>query len=254
MMTASQVNAGHEEGTDVGPLISPEAKARVERLIQSGVDQVHRGPHLFRDFHWRRKIGTIMTGRDGSCTTLRNNWVPGACCPVQCSHLTSSALRSCPDANSSYRLCFASRTPSEMPSGARTCVWLSFCACSGAVTGKHSAPCSTLGLSTRQGAELLLDGRGVSVSGYERGNFVGPTLLSGVTPAMDCWLKEIFGPVLVCLEVRVACDAPEIASHAHMIRARLGSAFRVGLYARSAWCECSDCIDCCACVKDFGNT
>ena len=56
MMTASQVNAGHEEGTDVGPLISPEAKARVERLIQSGVDQVHRGSHLFRDFHWRRGI------------------------------------------------------------------------------------------------------------------------------------------------------------------------------------------------------
>ena len=38
----SQVNAGYEDGADVGPLISPEAKARVERLIQSGVDQVQR--------------------------------------------------------------------------------------------------------------------------------------------------------------------------------------------------------------------
>lgn len=37
---ALKVNAGHEAGADIGPLISPEAKARVERLIGSGVDQV----------------------------------------------------------------------------------------------------------------------------------------------------------------------------------------------------------------------
>ena len=41
----------------------------------------------------------------------------------------------------------------------------------------------------------------MSVPGYESGNFVGPTLISGVKPTMDCWLEEIFGPVLVCLEV-----------------------------------------------------
>ena len=35
-----QVNAGHEEGADVGPLISPAAKQRVEGLIQSAVDEV----------------------------------------------------------------------------------------------------------------------------------------------------------------------------------------------------------------------
>jgi malonate-semialdehyde dehydrogenase (acetylating)/methylmalonate-semialdehyde dehydrogenase len=37
---ALRVNAGHEADADVGPLISPEAKARAERLITSGVDQV----------------------------------------------------------------------------------------------------------------------------------------------------------------------------------------------------------------------
>lgn len=37
---ALKVTAGHEEGADVGPLISPESKTRVEGLIQSGVDQV----------------------------------------------------------------------------------------------------------------------------------------------------------------------------------------------------------------------
>lgn len=53
-----------------------------------------------------------------------------------------------------------------------------------------------------QGAQLLLDGRGVVVPKYPRGNFLGPTLLGGVTPDMDCYSVEIFGPVLVCLEVR----------------------------------------------------
>lgn len=37
--------------------------------------------------------------------------------------------------------------------------------------------------------------------GYPAGNWVGPTLLSGVTPGMECYREEIFGPVLVCLEV-----------------------------------------------------
>ena len=53
-----------------------------------------------------------------------------------------------------------------------------------------------------QGAEILLDGRGVKVPGYESGNFMGPTLISGVKPSMECYSEEIFGPVLVCLEVR----------------------------------------------------
>jgi malonate-semialdehyde dehydrogenase (acetylating)/methylmalonate-semialdehyde dehydrogenase len=42
----------------------------------------------------------------------------------------------------------------------------------------------------------------VAVPDFPRGNFVGPTLLTGVTPQMDCYREEIFGPVLVCLEVR----------------------------------------------------
>ena len=37
--------------------------------------------------------------------------------------------------------------------------------------------------------------------GYESGNFMGPTLIAGVKPNMDCYSEEIFGPVLVCLEV-----------------------------------------------------
>lgn len=50
-----------------------------------------------------------------------------------------------------------------------------------------------------QGAELVLDGRGVKVEGYDKGNFIGPTIIKNVTPDMDCYKEEIFGPVLICL-------------------------------------------------------
>ncbi len=52
-----------------------------------------------------------------------------------------------------------------------------------------------------QGARLVLDGRGGVVPGAERGFFVGPTLFDHVTPGMDIYREEIFGPVLVVLRV-----------------------------------------------------
>ena len=48
------------------------------------------------------------------------------------------------------------------------------------------------------GATLDLDGRKPSVPGYEKGNFVGPTIFSGVKPGMVIYDQEVFGPVL-CL-------------------------------------------------------
>ncbi|MFC3704550.1 CoA-acylating methylmalonate-semialdehyde dehydrogenase [Devosia honganensis] len=47
-----------------------------------------------------------------------------------------------------------------------------------------------------QGADLVVDGRGFSLQGYENGYFVGPTLFDRVTPEMDIYKEEIFGPVL----------------------------------------------------------
>ena len=47
-----------------------------------------------------------------------------------------------------------------------------------------------------QGAKLLLDGRECVVQGYEKGNFVGPTVFADVTDQMDIYQQEIFGPVL----------------------------------------------------------
>ncbi|MEE4689247.1 CoA-acylating methylmalonate-semialdehyde dehydrogenase [Pseudomonas alliivorans] len=59
----------------------------------------------------------------------------------------------------------------------------------------------------REGATLELDGRDISVPGYEGGNFVGPTLFSGVTTDMQIYTQEIFGPVLVVIEVNKLDEA-----------------------------------------------
>ena len=52
-----------------------------------------------------------------------------------------------------------------------------------------------------EGATLLLDGRGVQVDDYKDGNFVGPTIFSGVKADMAIYREEIFGPVLCIVQV-----------------------------------------------------
>ncbi|KAJ6257812.1 Omega-crystallin [Drechslerella dactyloides] len=61
-----------------------------------------------------------------------------------------------------------------------------------------------------EGATLLLDGRGYRPEKYPNGNFVGPTILANVTTEMKCYKEEIFGPVLVCLNVDTLEDAIEL--------------------------------------------
>ena len=46
------------------------------------------------------------------------------------------------------------------------------------------------------GARLLVDGRGFRMQGYENGFFIGGTLFDHVTPDMQIYREEIFGPVL----------------------------------------------------------
>jgi len=48
----------------------------------------------------------------------------------------------------------------------------------------------------KEGAELVVDGRGFKAQGYENGYFVGGTLFDRVTPEMRIYKEEIFGPVL----------------------------------------------------------
>lgn len=52
-----------------------------------------------------------------------------------------------------------------------------------------------------EGAELVVDGRGLKVDGHENGFFTGGTLFDKVTPEMRIYQEEIFGPVLSCVRV-----------------------------------------------------
>ncbi|WP_275629599.1 CoA-acylating methylmalonate-semialdehyde dehydrogenase [Pseudomonas sp. 273] len=61
-----------------------------------------------------------------------------------------------------------------------------------------------------EGAELVLDGRKPEVSGYSKGNFVGPTIFSGVTPEMSIYKEEIFGPVLCVMHAATLDEAIEL--------------------------------------------
>ncbi|WP_174874470.1 CoA-acylating methylmalonate-semialdehyde dehydrogenase [Vogesella oryzae] len=58
-----------------------------------------------------------------------------------------------------------------------------------------------------EGAKLELDGRHVHVDGYEHGNFIGPTIFSGVKPGMAIYQQEVFGPVLCLLAADTLDDA-----------------------------------------------
>jgi len=55
---------------------------------------------------------------------------------------------------------------------------------------------------TKEGGELILDGRNASVPGYEGGFFMGPTLFDNVTSEMRVGIDEIFGPVLCVKRVK----------------------------------------------------
>ena len=70
------------------------------------------------------------------------------------------------------------------------------------VSGQHKDSINAnVTKAVAEGAELLIDGREFSLpdsygKGYEDGFFVGPSLLDHVTPEMETYRDEIFGPVL----------------------------------------------------------
>ncbi|QLE98388.1 CoA-acylating methylmalonate-semialdehyde dehydrogenase [Neptunomonas phycophila] len=57
------------------------------------------------------------------------------------------------------------------------------------------------------GAECILDGSDCVVDGYPNGNWVGPTMFRHVTTDMSIYQEEIFGPVLIALEVETLDEA-----------------------------------------------
>ena len=58
-----------------------------------------------------------------------------------------------------------------------------------------------IGVGVDEGAQLVVDGRGQRVAGFEGGFFTGGTLFDHVTPGMRIYKEEIFGPVLACVRV-----------------------------------------------------
>ena len=56
-------------------------------------------------------------------------------------------------------------------------------------------------LGVQEGAELVVDGRGLEVAGYEQGYYLGPCLFDCVEPSMRIYQEEIFGPVLCVVRV-----------------------------------------------------
>ncbi len=61
-----------------------------------------------------------------------------------------------------------------------------------------------------QGATVVIDGRNPVVAGFEDGFYVGPTLIDNVTPDMDSYKAEIFGPVLQVMRVETMQEAMQL--------------------------------------------
>ena len=71
---------------------------------------------------------------------------------------------------------------------------------------------SYVDLGIKEGAKLVVDGRGFKLQGYERGNFMGGCLFDHVTPDMRIYKEEIFGPVLSVVRAKDYDEAVRLPS------------------------------------------
>ena len=82
------------------------------------------------------------------------------------------------------------------------------------VTAEHLAKVrGYVDQGVREGANLVVDGRGLKLQGYENGFFLGGCLFDNVTPDMRIYQEEIFGPVLSVVR------APDVATATRLINA-----------------------------------
>ncbi|MEP3421526.1 MAG: CoA-acylating methylmalonate-semialdehyde dehydrogenase [Erythrobacter sp.] len=81
------------------------------------------------------------------------------------------------------------------------------------VTPEHKARIEQwITTAEEEGSEIVIDGRGFSLQGHEKGFFVGPTLIDRVTPQMTSYQEEIFGPVLQIVRANDFEDAVRLPS------------------------------------------
>ena len=71
---------------------------------------------------------------------------------------------------------------------------------------------SYVDLGVKEGAKLVVDGRGFRMQGYESGNFLGGCLFDHVTPDMRIYKEEIFGPVLSVVRAKDYEEAVRLPS------------------------------------------
>jgi malonate-semialdehyde dehydrogenase (acetylating)/methylmalonate-semialdehyde dehydrogenase len=69
---------------------------------------------------------------------------------------------------------------------------------------------SYVDLGVEEGATLLVDGRGLSVDGFENGYFLGACLFDHVTQDMRIYQEEIFGPVLCVIRAKTMQEAMDL--------------------------------------------
>jgi malonate-semialdehyde dehydrogenase (acetylating) / methylmalonate-semialdehyde dehydrogenase len=100
------------------------------------------------------------------------------------------------------------------------------------VSAAHKARIeSYIQMGVDEGAELVRDGRGFTLQGYEQGFFLAPTLFDRVTPQMQTYRDEIFGPVLQIVRAGTLDEAIGLAS-AHVYGNGVAIFTRNGDYAR----------------------
>ena len=85
------------------------------------------------------------------------------------------------------------------------------------VSAAHKAKVENyIQMGVDEGAELLLDGRGLRLQGHEEGFFIGPSLFDRVKPSMQTYQDEIFGPVLQVVRAETLEEAAALPSrHAY---------------------------------------
>ncbi len=69
---------------------------------------------------------------------------------------------------------------------------------------------SYIDMGVKEGAKLLVDGRGFKLQGYENGFFLGGSLFDHVTPEMKSYRDEIFGPVLQVVRAKTFEEAASL--------------------------------------------
>jgi malonate-semialdehyde dehydrogenase (acetylating)/methylmalonate-semialdehyde dehydrogenase len=65
-------------------------------------------------------------------------------------------------------------------------------------------------LGEKEGADVVVDGRGLSIDGHEQGYFLGGTLFDRVKPHMKIYQEEIFGPVLCVMRANSMQEAMDL--------------------------------------------